>query len=73
MCKPKRKKPKRSKTIRKVALPAKKKSDLESIEDNQKLNAKSKEKELQKQRNQAKLKLEQRRKARAAKKNNQNK
>ena len=55
-----------------MALPAKKKSDLESIEDNQKLNAKSKEKELQKQRNQAKLKLEQRRKARAAKKNNQN-
>merc|ERR1711871_513687 len=67
-CKPRRKKPKRSKTIRKVMLPEKKKSDLESIEQNQKINAKSKEKELQKQRNQAKLKLEQRKKARAAKK-----
>jgi len=67
-CKPKRKKPKRSKTIKKVAVPVKKKSELESIEDRQKEQARSKAKELDKQRNQAKMKLEQRKKARAAKK-----
>jgi len=65
-CKKKRKMPKRSKTIKKVAVPLKK-SEFETIEDSQKSNERSKTKEIEKQRNKAKLKLEERKKARMAK------